>query len=52
MPSRLRMLVKETYSEIKTRRAIDFHAGEKIDEEALKALVRTAASLNEFTAES
>ena len=29
-----------------TRRAIDFHEGEKIDEEALKALVRAAVSLN------
>jgi len=29
-----------------TRRAIDFHEGEKIDEEALKALVRDAATLN------
>src|SRR5438477_11704531 len=29
-----------------TRRAIDFHEGEKIDEKALKALVRAAVSLN------
>ena len=29
-----------------TRRAIDFREGEKIDEEALKALVRAAVSLN------
>ena len=29
-----------------TRRAIDFHEGEKIDEKALKALVRAAAALN------
>ena len=29
-----------------TRRAIDFHEGGKIDEEALKALVRAAATLN------
>src|SRR5262249_7770295 len=29
-----------------TRRAIDFHEGEKIDEEALKALVRDAVTLN------
>jgi hypothetical protein len=28
------------------RRAIDFHEGEKIDEEALKALVRGAVTLN------
>jgi hypothetical protein len=29
-----------------TRRAIDFHEGEKIDEAGLKALVRAAVSLN------
>ena len=29
-----------------TRRAIDFHEGEKIDEKALKALVRAAVTLN------
>jgi hypothetical protein len=29
-----------------TRRAIDFHEGEKIDEAALKALVRAAVTLN------
>src|SRR5437764_1943877 len=29
-----------------TRRAIDFHEGEKIDEEALKALIRAAVILN------
>jgi len=29
-----------------TRRAIDFHEGEKIDEEALKTLVRSAVTLN------
>ena len=29
-----------------TRRAIDFHEGEQIDEEALKALVRAAVILN------
>ena len=29
-----------------TRRAIDFHAGEKIDKEALKALIRAAVTLN------
>jgi hypothetical protein len=33
-----------------TRRAIDFREGEEIDEEALKALVRAAAALNESTA--
>jgi hypothetical protein len=30
-----------------TRRAIDFHEGETIDEQALKALVRAAVILNE-----
>ena len=29
-----------------TRRAIDFHEGEKIDEKALRALVRAAVALN------
>jgi hypothetical protein len=29
-----------------TRRAIDFHEGDKIDEKALKALVRAAMTLN------
>jgi hypothetical protein len=29
-----------------TRRAIDFHEGDKIDEKALKALIREAAALN------
>ena len=28
------------------RRAIDFHEGDKIDEKALKALIRAAVSLN------
>jgi hypothetical protein len=32
-----------------TRRAIDFHEGEEIDEEALKALVRAAVALNAST---
>ena len=35
-----------------TRRAIDFHEGEKIDEEALKTLVRAAVTLNKSTAKS
>jgi len=30
-----------------TRRAIDFHEGEEIDEEALKTLVRAAVTLNQ-----
>ena len=30
-----------------TRRAIDFHEGEEVDEDALKALVRAAVRLNE-----
>jgi hypothetical protein len=29
-----------------TRRAIDFHEGEEIDEEALKALIRAPVALN------
>jgi hypothetical protein len=29
-----------------TRRAIDFHEGDEIDEEALKALIRAAVALN------
>jgi hypothetical protein len=33
-----------------TRRAIDFHEGEKIDEKAFKTLVRAAAALNKSTA--
>jgi hypothetical protein len=33
-----------------TRRAIDFHEGEQIDEEALKALLRAAVTLNESKA--
>ena len=35
-----------------TRRAIDFHEGEKIDEKALKNLVRDAVTLNKSTAQS
>jgi hypothetical protein len=35
-----------------TRRAIDFHEGEEIDEEALKALVRAAVALNKSSAKS
>src|SRR5512132_3470330 len=34
------------------RRAIDLHEGEKIDEEALKTLVRAAVTLNKSTAQS
>ena len=30
----------------KTRRAIDFHEGEKVDAKALKALIRAAVALN------
>ena len=30
-----------------TRRAIDFHEGDKIDEKALKALIRAAVALND-----
>ena len=35
-----------------TRRAIDFHEGETIDEDALKALVRAAAPLNRSKAKN
>jgi hypothetical protein len=35
-----------------TRRAIDFHEGEKIDEEALKTLIRAAVTLNKSAAQS
>ena len=34
-----------------TRRAIDFHEGEKVDEKALKTLIRAAATLNRSKAE-
>src|SRR6266852_4695315 len=33
-----------------TRRAIDFHEGDKIDEKALKALIRAAVALNASSA--
>jgi len=33
-----------------TRRAIDFHEDDELDEEALKALIRAAAALNESSA--
>jgi hypothetical protein len=35
-----------------TRRAIDFHEGEKINEEALKTLVRAAVTLNKSKVQS
>jgi len=35
-----------------TRRAIDFHEGEKINEKALKALIRAAVTLNKSKAQS
>jgi hypothetical protein len=35
-----------------TRRAIDFHEGEKIDEKALKTLIRAAVTLNRSKARS
>ena len=35
-----------------TRRAIDFREGEKIDEEALKTLIRAAVTLNKSRAQS
>jgi hypothetical protein len=36
--------------ESNTRRAIDFHEGDKVDEEALKALIRAAVALNTSSA--
>jgi len=36
----------------KVRRAIDFHEGEKLDEKALKALIRAAVALNKSSAGS
>src|ERR1700688_2779822 len=36
----------------KVRRAIDFHEGDKLDEKALKALVRAAVALNKASARS
>jgi hypothetical protein len=62
MLSRLRTLVKEADPEVveewkwrgvpvwNTRRAIDFHEGDTIDEQALKTLVRAAVTLNTSTA--
>src|SRR6201985_2906072 len=35
-----------------TRRAIDFHEGDKVDEEALKTLVRAAVTLNRSKSQS
>src|SRR6476646_5016258 len=35
-----------------TRRAIDFHEGDKINEEALKTLIRAAVTLNKSTAKN
>ena len=35
-----------------TRRAIDFHEGDKIDEKALKGLIRAAVTLNKSKAQS
>src|SRR5689334_18083917 len=35
-----------------TRRAIDFHEGEKINEKALKTLIRAAVTLNQSRAQS
>jgi len=33
-----------------TRRAIDIHEGDKLDEKALKALIRAAVALNKSSA--
>ncbi|EJN16437.1 hypothetical protein PMI36_06094 [Pseudomonas sp. GM79] len=38
-------VVKMTFAS-NTRRAIDIHEGERVDEEALKALIRAAVALN------
>ena len=35
-----------------TRRAIDFHEGDKVDEKAFKALIRAAVALNQSKAKS
>ena len=35
-----------------TRRAIDFHEGEQVDEKALKTLIRAAVTLNKARAQS
>jgi hypothetical protein len=35
-----------------TRRATNFHEGEKVDEEALQTLVRAAVTLNKSKAQS
>jgi hypothetical protein len=35
-----------------TRRAIDFHEGDKVDEKAFKALIRAAVALNKSKAKS
>jgi hypothetical protein len=35
-----------------TRRAIDFHEGDKINEKSLKALIRAAVTLNKSKAKS
>ena len=35
-----------------TRRAIDFHEGETVDEKALKTLIRAAVTLNKSRAQS
>jgi hypothetical protein len=36
---------------LNTRRAIDFHEGDKINEKALKALIRAAVALNKSKAQ-
>ena len=43
---------RELQDDGNTRRAIDFHEGEKIDEQALKTLVRAAVNLNTSAAKS
>ncbi len=54
MLSRLRALIQQADPEAlfnsslegKVRRAIDFHEGDKINEKALKSLIRAAVALN------
>ncbi len=59
--ARIRILIKQADPEVveewkwgipvwSTRRAIDFHEDDKIDEKALKALIRAAVALNKSDA--
>ena len=46
LKTRQLMLLAAMEEEGNVRRAIDFHEGDKIDEEALKTLIRAAVTLN------